>query len=183
MVARNESEAAHMNQTSMELKGDREIVIERTFNGPPRIVFDAWTRPELVRRWWAPKSHRVSLVGCDADVRAGGSYRYVARLNAGGQFAFSGVYREVTPYSRLVYTENFEPTAAGAMAEGAAVVVTVTFEERDGKTHVVSHSLCPSKDVRDTIIASGMEHGMRESMDQLDELAATLAQSEGRVAK
>jgi uncharacterized protein YndB with AHSA1/START domain len=88
MVARNESEAAHVNQTSMELKGDREIVIERTFKGPPRIVFDAWTRPELVRRWWAPKSRRVSLVGCDADVRVGGSYRYVARLAAGGQFAF-----------------------------------------------------------------------------------------------
>jgi uncharacterized protein YndB with AHSA1/START domain len=183
MVARNESEAAHVNQTSMELKGDREIVIERTFNGPPRIVFDAWTRPELVRRWWTPKSRRVSLVGCDADVRVGGSYRYVARLAAGGQFAFSGVYTEVTPYSRLVYTEMFEPTASGAAADDVPLIVTVTFEERDGKTHLVSHSLCPSKAVRDAIIATGMEHGMRESMDQLDELAATLAQSESRAAK
>ena len=100
-----------------------------------------------------------------------------------GQFAFSGVYTEVTPYSRLVHTEIFEPTASGATADDVPLIVTVTFEERDGKTHVVSHSLCPSKEVRDTIIASGMEHGMRESMDQLDELAATLAQSEGRVAK
>ena len=183
MVARKGSEAAHMNQTSLELRGDREIVIERTFNAPPRIVFDAWTRPELVRRWWAPKSRRVSLVGCDADVRAGGSYRYVAKLDAGGQFAFSGVYTEVTPYSRLVHTEIFEPTASGATTDDVPLIVTVTFEERDGKTHVVSHSLCPSKEVRDMIIASGMEHGMRESMDQLDELAATLAQSEGRVVK
>ena len=104
-------------------------------------------------------------------------------LDAGGQFAFSGVYTEVTPYSRLVYTEIFEPTASGAAADDVPLIVTVTFEERDGKTHVISHSLCPSKAVRDTIIASGMEHGMRESMDQLDELAATLAQSEGRVVK
>jgi uncharacterized protein YndB with AHSA1/START domain len=183
MVARSESEAAQMNQTSLELRGDREIVIERTFNAPPRIVFDAWTRPELVRRWWAPKSRHVSLVGCDADIRVGGSYRYVAKLDSGNQFAFSGVYQEVTPYSRLVYTENFEPTASGATGDDAALVVTVTFEERDGRTHVVSHSLCPSKEVRDAIIATGMEHGMRESMDQLDELAATLAQSEGRVVK
>ena len=136
-----------------------------------------------MRRWWAPKSRRVSLVGCDADVRVGGSYRYVAKLDSGGQFAFSGVYKEVTPYSRLVYTEMFEPTASGAPADDVPLIVTVTFEERDGKTHVVSHSLCPSKDVRDAIIATGMEHGMRESMDQLDELAALLAQSEGRVAK
>lgn len=110
-------------------------------------------------------------------------YRYVARLDAGGQFAFSGVYTEVTPYSRLVYTEMFEPTASGAVADDVPLIVTVTFEERDGKTHLVSHSLCPSKAVRDAIIATGMEHGMRESMDQLDELAATLAQSESRAAK
>jgi len=163
-----------MNQTSMELKGDREIVIARTFNGPARIVFDAWTRPDLVRRWWAPKSHRVSAVGCDADVRVGGYYRYVLRLENGDQFAFSGKYIEVTPHSRLVYTEIFEPTASGANPGDAAVTVTVTFEEHDGKTNLVSHSLCPSKEVRDTIIASGMEHGMRETMDQLDELVASL---------
>jgi uncharacterized protein YndB with AHSA1/START domain len=163
-----------MNQTSMELKGDREIVIARTFDGPARIVFDAWTRPDLVRRWWAPKSHRVAAIGCDADVRVGGHYRYVLRLENGNEFAFSGKYIEVTPHSRLVYTEIFEPTASGANPGDAAVTITVTFEEHDGKTDLVSHSLCPSKEVRDTIIASGMEHGMRESMDQLDELVASL---------
>jgi uncharacterized protein YndB with AHSA1/START domain len=127
-----------------------------------------------VSRWWAPKSHRVSVVGCDADVRVGGHYRYVLRLETGGQFAFSGTYTEVTPHSRLVYTQIFEPTASGANPEDPALVITVTFAEQDGKTHLVSHSLCPSKDVRDTILASGMEHGMRETMDQLDDLVASL---------
>jgi uncharacterized protein YndB with AHSA1/START domain len=175
MVAKEErSDARSMNRTSMELEGDREIVIARTFNGPARIVFDAWTRPELVRRWWAPKSRRVSMASCEADVRVGGSYRYVLRLDAGKEFAFSGKYREVTPPSRLVYTEIFEPTAAGADPTDEGVLVTVTFDEREGKTHMVSRSLCPSKEVRDSIIASGMEHGMRETMDALDELVASL---------
>lgn len=168
------SDAVPMNRTTMDLEGDREIVIRRTFNGPARIVFDAWTRPELVRRWWAPETRCVSMVSCDADVRVGGQYRYVLRLAAGGEFAFSGTYSEVTPPSRLVYTEIFEPTAGGAQPGEPGVIVTVTFDERDGKTHLTSHSLCPSKEVRDTIIASGMEHGMREAMDQLEELVASL---------
>ena len=174
MVAREGSEAAAMNQTTMELEGDREIVIARTFNGPARIVFDAWTKPELVRRWWAPKSHRVAVVGCDVDLRVGGTYRYVLRLEAGGQLAFSGKYTEVTPHSRLVYTENFEPTASGVQPGDASLINTVTFDEHDGKTHVVSRSLCPSKDLRDAILATGMEHGMREAWDQLDALVASL---------
>lgn len=174
MVAR-QSENAVMNQTSMELKGDREIVIARTFNGPPRIVFDAWTRPELVRRWWAPDSRRVVVTACDADLRAGGTYRYVLRLEkTGHQFAFSGRYTEVTPHSRLVYTELFEPDAGGANPGDIPLIVTVTFTGRDGKTDLVSHSLCPSPEVRDAILASGMEHGMRETMDQLDLLVASL---------
>jgi uncharacterized protein YndB with AHSA1/START domain len=168
------SEAALMNLTTMDLEGDREIVIRRTFNGAARIVFDAWTKPELVRRWWAPKSHRVSVTACDAAVQVGGHYRYVLRLDSGKEFAFSGMYLEVTPPSRLVYTEIYEPTAAGAKPDDAAVVITVTFDERDGKTHLVSRSLCPSKEVRDTILASGMEHGMREAMDALEELVGEL---------
>jgi uncharacterized protein YndB with AHSA1/START domain len=168
------SETALMNQTTMDLEGDREIVIRRTFNGPAHIVFDAWTKPELVRRWWAPKSHRVSLASCDAEVRVGGQYRYVLEFDSGKRFAFSGRYLEVTPPSRLVYTEIFEPTAAGTQPDEEGVVITVTFEDRDGKTHLVSRSLCPSKEVRDTILASGMEHGMRETMDQLEQLIASL---------
>ena len=161
-----------MNETTMERTSGRELVIKRAFNGPARIVFDAWTRPELVRRWWAPQSRGVSLVSCEADVRAGGWYRYVMRHDAHGEMAFSGKYREVTPVSRLVYTEVFEPTASGSDEEGA--IVTVTFDDRDGKTHVVSHSLFPSADVLDAVIATGMEGGMRESMDQLDALVASL---------
>src|SRR5258705_6618823 len=93
------------NPTSMELRGDRELVITRTFNGPPRIVFDAWTRPELVRRWWAPAALGVTIVSCDADVRVGGTYRYVLRNSGGGEVAFSGTYTEGAPPTRLVYTQ------------------------------------------------------------------------------
>ena len=167
MPAGTGSEAAPMNQTTMERTSDREIVITRTFNGPARIVFDAWTKPELVRRWWAPKSHGVSVAACDAEVRAGGKYRYVLRRDTGEEFAFSGKYTEVRPHSRLVYTQVFEP-----MADAGEAIVTVTFEERGGKTHLVSHELYPSKEALDGAIGSGMEHGMRETMDQLDELVA-----------
>jgi uncharacterized protein YndB with AHSA1/START domain len=164
-----------MNETTMELVGDREFVIARAFNGPARIVFDAWTRPELVRRWWAPRSRGVSVVGCDASVRAGGHYRYVLRLPNGHQFAFSGTYTEVTPPTRLVYTQIYEPAAAGATPDDVAITITVTFDERDGKTYVVSRTCCPTPQLRDTIIKSGMEPGMRETMDQLDELVASIA--------
>lgn len=175
MAANAGSEAAVKNQTTMDLEGDREIVIRRAFNGPAYIVFDAWTKPEYVRRWWSPESQCVTLVSCDAEVRVGGRYRYVMRHQNGNEMAFSGVYKEVSPPSRLVYTEIFEPTAAGADPNQEGVVVTVTFDERDGKTYLVSRSMCPSKEVRDVIIASGMEHGMREAMDQLDELVASLS--------
>jgi uncharacterized protein YndB with AHSA1/START domain len=158
----------------MELEGDRTIVIARTFNGPARFVFDAWTRPELVRRWWAPQSLGDSIVSCDADIRVGGSYRYVLTPATGGAFAFSGRYTEITPHSRLVYTQMFEPTAAGATPGDTPLIVTVTLDEHDGKTHLVEHVVCPSKEVRDVILASGMEHGMREAMDRLDELVASL---------
>jgi uncharacterized protein YndB with AHSA1/START domain len=165
---------AAANETTLALEGDREIVITRAFNGPARIVFEAWTRPELVSRWWAPRSRGVTMAVCEAELRVGGRYRYVLKLDRGGEFAFTGRYIEIAPPSRLVYTEVFEPTAAGAKPDDPGVVVTVTFEERDGRTHMVSRSLCPSKDVRDAIIASGMEHGMRETMDQLDALVASL---------
>lgn len=168
-------EAAAMNQTSMELEGDRDFVISRTFNGPARIVFDAYTKPELVQRWWAPKSLGDAVLECEADVRVGGGYRYVMRGASGEAFAFSGKYTEVTAPTRLVFTQLFEPTASGTAEGEEGLVITVTFEERNGKTHLVSHARCPSSEVRDMILASGMEHGMRETMDQLDELVATLS--------
>src|SRR5262245_8032035 len=101
MVAEKSREHAPRNQTTMELRADRELVITRTFDAPARLVFDAWTKPELVRRWWAPKSHRVSVVSCEADVRAGGTYRYVLRQDEATELGFSGRYTEVTPHSRL----------------------------------------------------------------------------------
>ena len=166
---------AVMNKTTLELEGDRAFRIERTFNGPPKIVFEAVTQPEHVRRWWAPKSLGVTLVSVDADVRAGGKYRYVFRNRDGSTMAFSGTYKEVKPHSRIVVTEHFEPTAAGLMPGDPGVVVTVTLEKQGDKTRLVSTSVCPSPEVRDMIIKSGMEKGMRESYDQLDELVASLS--------
>lgn len=157
------------NKTDMRLEGDREIVISRTFNAPTRIVFDAWTKPELVKRWWSPKSHG-DIVSAEADVRVGGWYRYVMRANNGHEVAFSGTYTEVTPPKRIAYEEVFEP-----MAALGAVQVSVTFEADGGKTRIVHRGVYPSKQVRDGVLASGMEHGMREAMDQLDELVASLA--------
>jgi uncharacterized protein YndB with AHSA1/START domain len=164
MAARSEPR----NPTTMDLAGDREIIITRTFNGPPRVVFEVWTNAEHVRRWWAPKSHGVAIVDATADVRPGGAYRYVFR-QGDKEFAFSGVYTDVTRPSRLVYTQVFEP-----MAEAGAVIITITFEERDGKTHLRAHELYPSAEARAAALATGMEHGMRETMDQLDELVVSL---------
>jgi uncharacterized protein YndB with AHSA1/START domain len=158
-----------MNETTMELQGDREIVITRTFNGPARMVYAAFSKPEYVRRWWAPTSHGVTVASCEADVRAGGAYRYVLGGRKGEELAFSGTYTEVVPNSRLVYTQVFEP-----MAQMGDSVVTVTFHEHDGKTDLVMHSRYPSKATRDAVIASGMEHGMRETMEQLEDLVASL---------
>jgi uncharacterized protein YndB with AHSA1/START domain len=169
MVAASSGDAAGTSRTRMELQGERGIVITRTLGAPARIVFEAWTNPELVKRWWAPRSHKVSVASCEADVRAGGAYRYVLRRDSGEEMGFSGTYVEITPHSRLVYTQVFEP-----MAGQGEAVITVTFSEHDGHTHLVSHELYPSARVRDGVLASGMEHGMRETMDQLDELVATL---------
>ena len=163
-----------MNQTSLTLDGDRGMRIERVFNAPPRIVYEAITKPELVRRWWAPKSLGVTVVSCEADVRVGGKYRYVFSARGGPHMAFSGTYSEVKANSRLVNTEFFEPTAGGVQPGDQPAIVTVTLEDLGGKTRLVSHSLYASKEVRDMVLATGMETGMRESYDQLDELVESL---------
>ncbi|MCA9727428.1 MAG: SRPBCC family protein [Candidatus Eisenbacteria bacterium] len=151
----------------MEMRSDREIVISRTFRAPARILFDAWTRADLVSRWWAPKSHGVEIAHCEADVRVGGKYRYVLR-KGDDEFAFSGTYSEVTPPTRLVYSHVFEAFP------DSPVTVTVTFEELDGETRLVAHEVYPSKEALAGALSSGMEHGMRETMDQLDALVAVL---------
>jgi uncharacterized protein YndB with AHSA1/START domain len=161
------------SRTSIERVSDRELVTERTFNGPARIVFDAWTRADLVAKWWAPKSLGVSIVSVDADVRVGGAYRYVLNVRNVNDFAFSGKYLEVTPHTRLVYTTFYEPDCIPPASEDEAVMVTVTFDERGGKTHLVAREVYPSKEILDAAIASGMESGAHITMDQLDELVAS----------
>ena len=158
------------NRTTVERKSERELVVTRTFNGPARIVFEAWTKPELLKRWWAPKSTGMSLLSCEVDVRVGGSYRLVFGHGASKPMAFFGRYIEVIPYSRLVWTN--EESDDGA-------VTTVTFEEKGGKTLLVMHELYPSKEALDHAIA-GMEGGMPETFEQLDELLVTLGASAGR---
>lgn len=154
--------------TTMELKSDREIVIARVFRAPAKLVFEAWTNADLVRQWWAPRSRGVEMVECTADVRIGGKYRYVLR-HGQDSFAFSGSYTEIHPSSRLVYTQIFEAFP------GPPVIITVTFEDRpDGKTQLVSHELYPDAQTREAALASGMESGMRETMNQLDDMVASL---------
>jgi uncharacterized protein YndB with AHSA1/START domain len=154
------------NPTTVERKSERELVVTRLFNGPQRIVFEAWTNPELLKRWWAPTSFGVSFVSCDADVRAGGSYRFVFSHPSSEQpMAFFGRYLEVTPPSRLVWTND--------ESDGGAVT-TVTFEARGNDTLVVVHDLYPSKRALDDAIASGSTGGTCETFEQLDELLVAL---------
>lgn len=168
MDARGESELTAMkNRTTVERKSGRELVVTRTFNGPARLVFAAWTRPELLKRWWAPKSFGISFISCEAEVRTGGTYRFVFGHPASEQpMAFFGRYIEVTPHSRLVWT-NDEGGDGGA-------VTTVTFEEKDGKTLLTFHDLYPSKEALDGAVASGATGGFGESFEQLDALLPTL---------
>src|SRR5215510_10099298 len=169
MEVRKEIEAAPMkNPTTVERKSERELVVTRTINGPARIVFEAFTRPELFKQWWVPKSFGLSLLSCEMDVRAGGSYRLVFAASP-EPMAFFGKYMEVIPHSRLVWT-NEEGGDGGA-------VTTVTFEEKGGKTLLVMHDLYPSKEALD---ASGSTDAMGETLDQLDELVVTLVASSGR---
>src|SRR5215831_16749014 len=152
--------------TTVERKSERELVVTRTFNGPAHIVFEAWTKPELLKRLWAPKSFGVSFLSCEADVRMRGTYRFVFAHPASEQpMAFFGRYIEVTPHSRLVWTNDESDDGA---------VTTVTFEERDGETLVVMHDLYPSKEALDAANASGSTGGTGEQFEQLDELLATL---------
>jgi len=168
MDARRESDPTPVkNPTTVERKSERELVITRTFNGPARIVFEAWTKPELLKRWWAPKSFGLSLLSCEADVRVGGTYRLVFGHAASPKpMEFFGRYLEVTPHSRLVWT-NDEGGDGGA-------VTTVTFEEKGGKTLLVMRDLYPSKEALDGAIASGATGGLPEQLEELDKFVGTL---------
>jgi len=157
------------NQTSVERKSDRELVVTRTINAPPRMVFEAWTKAELFQRWWVPKSVGLTLLSCELDVRVGGVYRLVFRHPASQEpMAFHGRYLEVVPPSRLVWTNE----EAGDNGQ----VTTVTFEDRAGKTLIVMHDLYPSKEALDE--GFGSTDGMDETFNQLDELLSSATNME-----
>jgi uncharacterized protein YndB with AHSA1/START domain len=149
------------NETKVEQTSEREIVITRTFNASARIVFEAWTKAELMRRWWVPKSSGLTLLSCEMDVRTGGSYRFVFAA-APEPIAFFGRYLEVSPHSRLVWT-NDESGDAGQLS-------TLTLEDHGDTTRIVLHELYPSAEAFEA--AKGAYDGMPESFGQLDALLA-----------
>jgi len=173
MNARREAEPmATKNPTTVDRKSERELVVTRTINGPARMVFEAFTKPELFKQWWVPKSFGLTLLSCELDVRVGGTYRLVFSHGDSEPMAFFGKYVEVTPHSRLVWTND--------EGDGGGPVTTATLEEKAGKTLVVVHDLYPSKEALDAAIASGSTGAWGDQFDQLDELIVTLDASSGR---
>jgi uncharacterized protein YndB with AHSA1/START domain len=153
-----------MERTTVERKSERELVTSRTFDAPPRIVFEAWTRPELMQRWWVPKSLEMTLLSCEMDVRVGGKYRLQFKHPAAPEpVAFFGTYKEVVPHARLAWTNEESPDGS---------ITTVTFEEKGGKTLLRMHELFPSKEAFEA--NGGMENALPETFGQLDELLVAL---------
>ena len=154
-----------MNRTTVERKSDREVVVTRTFDAPARLVFEAWTKPELFEQWWVPQSLGMTLRSCELDVRTGGNYRLVFGDDPANPMAFFGTYLDVVPNQRIVWTNE----ESGADAS----VTTVTFEENNGKTTLVMSELYPTKEALDAGI--GAQEAMNETFGQLDELLVSLA--------
>jgi uncharacterized protein YndB with AHSA1/START domain len=170
MDARREGEPTPAkNRTTVERTSEREIFVTRSFNAPARIVFKAWTTPELFKQWWVPKSMGMSLLSCEMDARTGGKYTLVFGQDASQATPFYGRYIEVTPHSRIVWTNDESSNGS---------VTTVTFEEKGGKTLLVLHELYPSKEAFEA--EHGMEDAMGETFEQLDDLLVTLGASVGR---
>ena len=163
MVARKESET---QRTTVQKKSEREVVVTRTFDAPARLVFEAWSKPELFKKWWVPRSMGMTLRSCELDVRTGGKYRLVFGDDPANPMAFFGKYLEVVPNKRIVWT-NEESGDAGS-------VTTVTLEERDGKTLLVMSELYPTKEALDAA-GTGAQEAMNETFGQLDELLAELS--------
>jgi len=154
------------NHTDVNRASERELVITRRFDGPAHLVFKAWTTPELLMRWWAPKSFGITFHSCEADVRTGGTYRFVfTHPDAEEPMAFFGRYIEVTPPTRIVWTNE-------ESQEGS--VTTVTLTEKDGKTLLVLSDLYPSKEALDEAIASGSQGAYPEQFEALDIVLAEL---------
>jgi len=152
--------------TDVSRRGDRELVVTRTFEGPARLVYQAWTTPELLLRWWTPKSFGITFISCEADVRPGGTYRFVFGHPQFDQpMAFVGRYLEVVPNARLVWTNEESPDGA---------VTTLTFTEKDGRTHLVLSDLYPTKEALDAAFAEGSIGAHAEQFEELDRLLPTL---------
>ena len=164
MNQRANEPAAMAGGATESRRTERELIFTKTFDGPARLVFEAWTTPELLMRWWAPESFGITFLSCEADVRAGGTYRFVFGVPGSDQtMAFVGRYLEVEPPTRLVWTN--EESDDGP-------VTTVTFEERNGKTLLVLHDLYPSSEALDEAVASGSTSGYPEQFESLDRLLA-----------
>jgi uncharacterized protein YndB with AHSA1/START domain len=157
--------------TTIERASERELVVTRTIDGPPSSVFEAWTDAELFRQWWVPKSFGLKLLSCEVDARVGGGYRLTFDTGA-EPMAFFGRYLEVTPPTRLVWTNEED--------DGGTVVTTATFEEDHGRTRLVVHDRYPSKEALDEAVASGAISWNPETFDQLDELLVRLRTSTRR---
>jgi uncharacterized protein YndB with AHSA1/START domain len=151
------------------LPADTEILITREFAAPPQLVYRAWTTPELIERWWS--GERGEVTSAEVDLRVGGTWRYVMVANEGFEVAFHGEFREIVPNERIIATEVFE----GAPGPETPVLTTVIFAETEGGTILTQLTECPSVEVRDAIIESGMEGGMQEAMDRLERVAISLA--------
>ena len=155
---------------TITLPTDDQILVTREFDAPPHLVYKAWTTPELVKRWWAGKRGEVTSV--EIDLREGGSWRYVMIAHGGYEVAFHGEFREIAPNERIVSTEIYEGMPDG---DSPPTLNVITFTELDdGRTRLEMLTQCPSKEIRDVIIDSGMEGGMQEGMDILEEIAIEL---------
>jgi uncharacterized protein YndB with AHSA1/START domain len=154
---------------TIALPSDREIVMTRVFDAPRRLVFEAWTRPEHVARWFGP--HDYSLPVCRIDLRPGGAWRYVLRAPDGTEMGMKGVYRQIVRPERLVYTEIFDDFEE----IGGESLVSIVLEEHEGRTTMTSTVLYRSVEVRDAVIASGMEVGAAETLDRLAEHLGAMA--------
>jgi uncharacterized protein YndB with AHSA1/START domain len=154
----------------VSLPADTDILITRVFDAPKHLVYRAYTTPELIRRWWSGNKGQMTVA--DVDLRVGGTWRYVMIAEGGFEVAFHGVYHEIVPEERLVFTEIYE--GAPEPAAGEAAVNTVTFEEESGRTTLTMLTRAPNKEIRDLIINSGMESGMQAGMDLLEQIAISL---------
>jgi len=154
------------------LPTDEQILITREFDAPRHLVYKAWTTPELVRRWWSGRSGEMTVA--EIDLRVGGAWRYVMIADGGFEVAFHGEYREIVPNERIVTTEVYEMPGAEPLAPADEPLNIIDFTEADGRTTVTLLVQCSTRDLRDTIIESGMEAGLQEGMDLLEEVAVSL---------